>query len=80
MKHAETTLAWMDTRSQGKHAHGTNLVPFSLSNIDEMMSDLGAKIPTLGYIKEWLLPVDPTAYKGLGAQLRTRNARKRKDE
>lgn len=70
--HADHTLAWMEERAQGKHAHGTNLVPFSLSNIDEMMDDLGLSIGWLATIKQWLLPVDPTAYSGLGEVLRLR--------
>lgn len=70
--HADDTLAWMEERAQGKHAHGTNLVPFSLSNTDEMMDDLGLSIGWLATVKQWLLPVDPAAYSGLGEVLRSR--------
>ncbi|ORY89776.1 hypothetical protein BCR35DRAFT_317225 [Leucosporidium creatinivorum] len=69
---AKETLEWMERRAKGKHAHGTNLVPFSLSNIDDMLGDLGLKLGRLAHLREWLLPVDPTAYKGLGEQLRVR--------
>lgn len=77
---AKETLAWMDQRAKGKHAHGTNLVPFSLSNIEDMLGDLRLKLGWFAYLREWLLPVDPTAYRGLGEQLRIRLAGRRKAE
>ncbi len=34
----------MEERTEGKHARGTNIIPFSLHNIDEMLSDLDTGI------------------------------------
>lgn len=70
----------MDQRTDGKHAHGTNLVPFSLSNIDDMLGDLRLKLGWFAYLREWLLPVDPTAYKDLGRQLKARLTERRRAE
>lgn len=53
--------AWLRQRTNGKHANGANIIPFSLSNIDEMLGDLGVRIGWLAYLREWLLPVDPSA-------------------
>ena len=38
--HARTRLAWMDRRTNGKHARGANIIPFSMRNIDELLSDM----------------------------------------
>ncbi len=55
-------LAWMERRTAGKHAKGTNIIPFSLHHIDELLSDMRMPIGALGRLKQWLLPVDPGDY------------------
>ncbi|MEJ8279925.1 flavin-containing monooxygenase [Pseudonocardia spirodelae] len=67
-------LRWMEERTEGKHARGTNIIPFSLHNIDEMLSDLGATIGRRRRFTEWLLPVDPGAYARITATLTARHA------
>lgn len=37
-------LEYMKTRTHGKHARGTSVIPFSIRNIDEMLADLGAAL------------------------------------
>ena len=32
-------LAWMEERTEGKHARGTNIIPFSMHQIDELLAD-----------------------------------------
>jgi cation diffusion facilitator CzcD-associated flavoprotein CzcO len=39
-----TELGYMKTRTKGKHAHGTSVIPFSIRNIDEMLGDLGVPL------------------------------------
>jgi hypothetical protein len=34
----------MKARTNGKHARGTSVIPFSIRNIDEMLSDLGVPL------------------------------------
>ncbi|MBN9757181.1 MULTISPECIES: NAD(P)/FAD-dependent oxidoreductase [unclassified Pseudonocardia] len=67
-------LRWMEERTEGKHARGTNIIPFSLHNIDEMLSDLGAGIGRRRRLAEWLLPVDPGVYARITAELTARHA------
>ncbi|MDN5917461.1 MAG: NAD(P)/FAD-dependent oxidoreductase [Pseudonocardia sp.] len=67
-------LRWMDERTDGKHARGTNIIPFSLHNIDEMLSDLDAGIGRRRRFGEWLLPVDPGAYTRITRTLLARYA------
>jgi dimethylaniline monooxygenase (N-oxide forming) len=61
LAHEET--AWMRQRTDGHHARATNIVPFSMSNIDEMLNDLDVSIGTWNWLKEWFLPVNPSACK-----------------
>lgn len=60
--HVARRLAWMEERTEGRHARGTNIIPFSLHNIDEMLGDLGTPVRGTQRLKEWLLPVDPADY------------------
>ncbi len=70
----QTRLRWMEERTQGKHARGTNIIPFSLHNIDEMLSDLGVGVGTRRRFAEWLLPVAPGAYAQVTTALLARHA------
>ena len=63
-------VAWLEERSKGKHAHGTNLVPFSLHSIDDVLDDLGVNITAWARFRQWLLPVRPSDYAGLGQKMR----------
>ena len=80
-QHVSERLAWMRQRSHGKHAHGTNVIPFSLHNIDEVLGDLGLDVGGGRKALQWLLPVSPSAYAGvtprLVAQLATEPTRRR---
>lgn len=59
--HVQTRLKWMEERTGGKHARGTNIIPFSMHNIDEMISDLGLDVGSVTRAKQWLLPISPPA-------------------
>ncbi|MFE5337974.1 flavin-containing monooxygenase [Isoptericola sp. NPDC056573] len=63
---------WMEKRTEGKHARGTNVIPFSLHQIDEMLTDLDLQLPAATRAGQWLLPVDPKAYRHLPGRLRER--------
>jgi hypothetical protein len=57
-------LNWIDKRNEGKHAKGTNVVPFSLHHVDELLQDIRLPLGVLTRIKHWLLPVNPGDYAG----------------
>jgi len=61
-RRSQEELNWMKERTRGKHSKGTNVVPFSLHNIDDMLSDLKINIGWLETARQWLLPVKPAAY------------------
>jgi dimethylaniline monooxygenase (N-oxide forming) len=57
-------LNWIDKRNEGKHAKGTNVVPFSLHHVDELLQDIRLPLGVLTRVKHWLLPVNPADYAG----------------
>lgn len=74
-KHVTKRLRWMEERTEGKHARGTNIIPFSIHNIDEMLDDLGVRAGGLRRLTEWLIPLNPSAYVKIFRNLLDRNAR-----
>ena len=76
-KGALARFFWLEEKARGKTAHGTNTVPFSLRPIDDLLLDLKMDIPTFSKLAQWLLPVNPSAYRYLGPELRKRIASKR---
>lgn len=67
-------LQWMEERTEGKHARGTNIIPFSMHNIDESLAGMGLRVPPLQRAREWLLPVSPQDYTWVGQELMRRKA------
>lgn len=70
--HVVERLRWMEERTEGKHARGTNIIPFSVHNIDEMLGDLGVGVSKARRFLEWLGPVDPGSYAHITRELLAR--------
>ncbi len=68
-------LAWMEARTEGKHARGTNIIPFSMHQIDELLADLRMPVPAMQRFMEWQLPVRPGAYAPIARALKRRIGR-----
>ncbi|MNT96175.1 hypothetical protein D3C72_2382060 [compost metagenome] len=64
----------MEERTDGKHSKGTNIIPFSVHNIDELLQDMGLPLGVLTRFKQWLGPVDPSDYAVVTRQLLARHA------
>lgn len=62
-------LRWSEERTQGRHAHGGSVIPFSMHSIDEMLNDIGLDISRFTRLRQWLLPIAPTAYRSLEKRL-----------
>lgn len=60
--HVDARLRWMEKRTEGKHARGTNVIPFSMHNVDEMLDEIGINVSPALRLRQWLVPVDPTSY------------------
>ncbi|MFQ6397243.1 flavin-containing monooxygenase [Nocardia sp. KC 131] len=59
-------LRWMAERTNGHHAHGTAITPFSIHNIDEMLADLKYRLSLRTRAAQWFRTVRPSSYRGLG--------------
>ncbi|MFZ2172738.1 MAG: monooxygenase, partial [Rhodococcus sp. (in: high G+C Gram-positive bacteria)] len=55
-------LDWMIERTEGKHARGTNIIPFSLRHVDEVLDEIGVNVGPMARFRQWLLPADPSSY------------------
>jgi hypothetical protein len=56
-------LAFMDEATNTHHCRGTKIIPFSMHNVDEVLSDLDLNISPVVRATHWLNPVDPAAYR-----------------
>ena len=65
-------LAFMDVAVAGHHSHGTKIIPFSMKNVDEVLSDLDLQIGRLTRASHWLNPINPAAYGKVGDRLLVR--------
>lgn len=68
-KHIRTRLRWMEERTEGKHARGTNIIPFSMHNIDEMLNEMGLNVSSATRFKQWLLPTNAKDYQKVNRAL-----------
>ncbi|MFI5622074.1 flavin-containing monooxygenase [Nocardioides sp. NPDC051685] len=67
--HVTARLAWMRERTDGHHARGTNIIPFSMHNIDEVLGDVGLDVSRWVKAVQWLLPINPKAYASITPRL-----------
>jgi len=75
--HIRTRLRWMAERTEGKHARGTNLVPFSMHNVDEMLGDVGLDVSRFKRFTQWLMPIEARDYRSVNQRLLARHQTKR---
>ena len=71
----DARLAWMDARTGGKHCKGTNIVPFSIHHIDELLQDLGLELPAGTRLVQWLRTVRASDFAGIWPRFTGRLAR-----
>lgn len=65
-------LRWMEERTEGKHARGTNIIPFSMHQIDELLADMDLSIGPAQRFIEWQMPVKPGRYARVARDLHRR--------
>lgn len=68
----DARLRWMEARTEGKHARGTNIIPFSMHQIDELLGDMGLGIGAMQRFMEWQMPVKPGSYARVAKELHRR--------
>jgi dimethylaniline monooxygenase (N-oxide forming) len=52
----------MEKRTLGKHSKGTNIIPFSIHHIDELLEDMQMNIDRFTQLKQWLGALQPKVY------------------
>jgi len=65
-------LRWMRERTEGQHARGTNIIPFSLHNIDETLDEMDLNLGAATRALQWFLPPNPGSYRKVTARLLAR--------
>jgi dimethylaniline monooxygenase (N-oxide forming) len=55
-------LAWMQARTDGKHCKGTNIIPFSIHHMDELLRDMGLQLSAPRRVAQWFEVLDPSDY------------------
>lgn len=55
-------LAWMQQRTDGKHCKGTNIIPFSVHHMDELLEDMGLGLSAATRLRQWFTVLDPSDY------------------
>jgi cation diffusion facilitator CzcD-associated flavoprotein CzcO len=64
---------WVHQRTAGGNAcKGTNIVPFSTHNIDELLSDIDLSAGRLARFAEWFAPINPRHYRRALTRLKKR--------
>ncbi|HBT31701.1 MAG TPA: hypothetical protein DEB15_02135, partial [Pusillimonas sp.] len=71
-EHVQRRLKWMEERTEGKHARGTNIIPFSMHNVDEMLNEIGLNVGPFTRFTQWLLPVNARDYRMVTRKLLAR--------
>ena len=66
-------LAWTEARTDGKHSKGTNIIPFSVHQMDELLNEIDLNIGLLKRFTQWLMPVVGPDYKTLMTRLLARH-------
>lgn len=69
IERTDRRLAWMAERTEGKHARGTNIIPFSMHQIDELLADMNLTIGPMQRFVEWQMPVKPGKYARVATEL-----------
>ncbi|WP_157218344.1 flavin-containing monooxygenase [Flavisphingomonas formosensis] len=71
--YVDSRLAWMEARTDGKHSKGTNIIPFSVHHMDEILAEMDLKLPLSTRLKHWFVAIDAADYAGLLPRLMRRH-------
>ena len=66
-------LVWMEKRTEGKHSKGTNIIPFSVHQMDEVLNDIDLNLGPLRRLLQWFAPINGSDYKNLTKRLLKRH-------
>lgn len=55
-------LKWSKERTNGKNSRGTNIIPFTMNHVDELLVDIGLDVSKLNKFSRWFSPTAPADY------------------
>ena len=73
-RYIDERLAWMQERTGGKHSKGTNIIPFSIHHIDELLDDMQMNVGRFTKFKQWMGALQPKVYRHLLPELQKKYA------
>lgn len=56
-------LKWSKARTNGKNSRGTNIIPFTMNHVDELLIDIGIDVSKFNKFRRWFSPTAPADYK-----------------
>lgn len=66
-------LKWMKERTDGKHSKGTNIIPFSVHQMDELLQDIDLELNVFKRFSQWFIPIIGKDFEGLTGRLQARH-------
>lgn len=72
-KWLDERLAWMKERTDGKHSKGTNIIPFSVHQMDELLQDIDLELSVFNRFTQWFIPIVGRDFKNLTRRLQARH-------
>jgi cation diffusion facilitator CzcD-associated flavoprotein CzcO len=73
----EERLDWLKSERPDAVMNGICVIPFNFHHINELLRDLGARTwRSRNRLREYMMPVDPSLYAGLRAELHARRRRR----
>lgn len=80
INHTDKQLAWSKERSNGKNSKGTNIIPFTMNHVDELLDDVGYNVSSFKKFIQWNVPAAPKDYVKVIKKALTRYENERKDD
>lgn len=62
LRKTDEHLAWSKERSAGKNSRGTNIIPFTMNHVDELLEDVGYDVSAFTKFMQWNVPSAPSDY------------------
>ena len=66
-------LKWMKERTDGKHSKGTNIIPFSVHQMDELLHDIDLELSAVKRFSQWFVPITGKDFESLTGRLQARH-------
>lgn len=80
LRETDKYLAWSKERSNGKNSKGTNIIPFTMNHVDDLLDDVKYDVSGFTKFKQWNVPSAPSDYAKVIHKAVKRFERERKEK